>query len=398
MFDLNQYPIAYRGSVKNLRVIKPPLRTRSGIYIFEFTDDYSIFDYGKMPDILKGKGKAMAVLTAYIFESLEEVSNWKRLGKSDIWEKIKDTTLREHLLDSPVFKELKKQGMRTHYRGMLNRDGKKVKTFRLKEPTNLIHMEAVNIIRPERGKLDGGTLWNYSYFHPGLKNYLIPIEMVFRFGILRGSSLLERLKSSPEYYQSLGLSECPEEGEWLSRPVLEFFSKFEPTDRFLPLETALNFSGLSNPEFARVVEYTLLVGIFLRDLFARACIELWDGKFEFAKGRQLMLGDAVSPDELRLTKDSVQISKEPIRQYYRKYGKEFCSKISEAKKITQKAKKGIKEIMTVDLKCRPGRMAPEFKTIMENMYTSLTIEATGLDIFREARPLREVIKKIGQYA
>jgi len=179
--------------------------------------------------------------------------------------------------------------------------------------------------------------------------------------------------------------------------VIEFFSKYEPTDRFLSLETALNFSGLSNPEFARVVEYILLVGIFLRDLFARVCIELWDGKFEFAKGRQLMLGDAVSPDELRLTKDSVQISKEPIRQYYRKYGKEFCSKINEAKKITQKAKKGIKEIMTIDLKCRPGRMTPEFKTIMENMYTSLTAETTGLDIFREARPLREVIKKIGQY-
>ncbi|UCD85947.1 MAG: hypothetical protein JSU92_07075, partial [Deltaproteobacteria bacterium] len=220
---------------------------------------------------------------------------------------------------------------------------------------------------------------------------------VFRFGVPRGSSLLDRLQSDPEYYQALGLSEPPVEGDWLSRPVLEFFSKFEPTDRFLPLETALNFSGLSNPEFARIVEYTLLIGIFLRDLFARACIELWDGKFEFAKGRQLMLGDAVSPDELRLVMDSVQISKEPIRQYYRKYGREFCSKISEAKKITQETKKEIKEIMTVELKCRPGRMDKDFKAIMEDMYTSLTAETTGLDIFKKARPLREIIRKISRY-
>ncbi len=383
--------------MKNLRVIKPPLRARSGIYLFEFTDDYSIFDYGKMPDVLKGKGSAMAVLTAYIFELLEDASNWQKLGKSDIWEKIKDKKLREHLLASPLFKELKKQGMRTHYRGMINKDGKKVKTLRLKEPSNLIQVEAVNILMPERGKLGEGTLWNYSCFHPGLKNYLIPIELVFRFGIPRGSSLLERLESDPEYYQSLGLSEPPREGEWLSRPVIEFFSKYEPTDRFLSLETALNFSGLSNPEFARVVEYTLFTGIFLRDFFARECIELWDGKFEFTKGRQLMLGDAVSPDELRLIMNSVQISKEPIRQYYRKYDNKFCSMINEAKEITRRTKKGIKEIMTIDLKCHPEPMARDFKATMENMYTSLTVEATGLNIFREAQPLKEVIRKISQY-
>ncbi len=397
MFDLSQYPIAYQGSVKNLRVVKPPLRTRSGIYLFEFTDDYSIFDYGKMPDVLKGKGAAMAVLTAHIFELLESASNWQKLGTSDIWEKIKDPKLRGHLLDSSVFQELKEQGMRTHYRGMLDKDGKKVKTSRLKEPSNLIQGEAVNMFRPERGSLGEGTLWNYSYFHPGLKNYLIPVELVFRFGVPRGSSLLERLEGDPEYYRALGLSEPPKEGEWLPRPVIEFFSKLEPTDRFLPLETALNFSGLSNPEFARTTEYTLFAGIFLQDFFSRECIELWDGKFEFVKGRQLMLGDAVTPDELRLTRDSVQISKEPIRQYYRKYGKEFCSKINEAKDITRRTKKEIKEIMTIELKCQPEPMAPDFRAIMESMYTSLTAEATGLDIFRETQPLKEVIRNISQY-
>ena len=44
-----------------------------------------------------------------------------------------------------------------------------------------------------------------------------------------------------------------------------------------------------------------------------------DGKLEFVKvGDRLLLADSITPDELRLTYRGTQISKEPLRQYYRK--------------------------------------------------------------------------------
>ena len=46
----------YHGSVKNFFVEKEPTKEAMGSGYFEFTDDYSIFDYGKMPDTIEGKG------------------------------------------------------------------------------------------------------------------------------------------------------------------------------------------------------------------------------------------------------------------------------------------------------------------------------------------------------
>ena len=59
-FDINKFKTIYTGSVKNLHVKQKPTDTKAGVYIFEFTDDYSVFDYGKMPDPLPGKGAALA--------------------------------------------------------------------------------------------------------------------------------------------------------------------------------------------------------------------------------------------------------------------------------------------------------------------------------------------------
>ena len=50
-------PLVYKGSVKNIRMIQEPKKRSPGRYAFEFTDDYSVFDYGKMPDRIRGKGE-----------------------------------------------------------------------------------------------------------------------------------------------------------------------------------------------------------------------------------------------------------------------------------------------------------------------------------------------------
>ena len=52
--------VVYRGSVKNIRLVREPRKRRPGRFLFEFTDDYSVFDYGKMPDTIRGKGLIVA--------------------------------------------------------------------------------------------------------------------------------------------------------------------------------------------------------------------------------------------------------------------------------------------------------------------------------------------------
>ena len=47
----------YAGSVKNIYSTDSVSNL-----IFEFTDDYSVFDWGKMPDAIPRKGEALAKL------------------------------------------------------------------------------------------------------------------------------------------------------------------------------------------------------------------------------------------------------------------------------------------------------------------------------------------------
>ena len=55
------------GSVKDLKVMKKATVGDPGRARFIFSDSYSIFDWGEMPDHISGKGIAIALLGAYFF-------------------------------------------------------------------------------------------------------------------------------------------------------------------------------------------------------------------------------------------------------------------------------------------------------------------------------------------
>ena len=75
------------GSVKDLEVINKPQKGKMGIGRFHFSDRYSVFDWGEMPDHIDGKGAALCLMGACCFEKLEE------------------------------------KGVRTHYRGLVDKSG-----------------------------------------------------------------------------------------------------------------------------------------------------------------------------------------------------------------------------------------------------------------------------------
>ena len=54
------------GSVKDLTVINAPSETQAGLGRFAFSDRYSVFDWGEMPDHIDGKGAALCVIGAHL--------------------------------------------------------------------------------------------------------------------------------------------------------------------------------------------------------------------------------------------------------------------------------------------------------------------------------------------
>ncbi len=395
MTKKSQLPLVYRGSVKNIRLVAPPKKNDPGRYLFEFTDDYSVFDYGKMPDRIRGKGSVLAMMTAYLFESLACPSDWKALfSHTRLWDQIGDQALRRRLMKSSAGKRLRDQGLATHYLGLLDSQGRIRKMNQLNEPTNKIVVKAVPVVSPKPLALGGGTIWDYSVFHPALSQCLIPLENIFRFGVPKGSSLLDRLRKNPNYGRQIGLKDIPREGEWLPFPVIEFSSKLEPSDRILPIETALNFSGLSGPEFQELADLSLLVAVFLYNLFLEKDLNLWDGKFEFIKtNKTLLLADSITPDELRITFRNTQLSKEPLRQYYKKQDPQFNAVIKSIKEEGPLAGSIRKEIKN-RLGRPPKKLDDSFKHIVEQMYQALVYRVTGSSLFARSMELETIVEHL----
>ncbi len=70
--------LLYEGSVKNIYQADD-----SAQLWFQYTDDYSVFDWGKMPDPIPGKGEMLARLGEWFFTQLSDGEAWKKLGLAD---------------------------------------------------------------------------------------------------------------------------------------------------------------------------------------------------------------------------------------------------------------------------------------------------------------------------
>ncbi len=260
-------------------------------YLFQFSDRYSVFDWGEMPDHLEGKGKSLALFTRIIYGILGEKG------------------IAHHLLQVPCGE-------------------------------NEIIVKPFKVIRDVTPA-------------PREENMFIPLEVIFRMGVAKGSSLLKRFPG--EYH----------EGQMFDRPMVEFTTKLERFDRPLTHSEARELANLNEIEWTDLLKATEKIAITLKEIFAVSGISLWDGKVEFAAGRglnrEIVLVDSIGPDELRLSKDGVQLSKEIIRQYYK--SSEWYARLDETKK---KHGEKFKEFISP-----PEKLSREFKTSVEEMYQLL---------------------------
>ena len=345
------------GSVKDIEIVKKPTRDVMGIGRFHFSDRYSVFDWGEMPDHIEGKGEALCLMGAYCFERLE------------------------------------KKGVKTHYRGLIDKN--KVVTFEeLEQPTNIMEISLVNVLKPKTYVENGKLEYDYSVFTPSLKNYLIPLEIIYRNGLPEGSSVFKRLEQGLITIKSLGLDHYPKAGEKLKKPIFDVSTKLEEGDRYVSWVEAQKIAGLTDGEVDRVKALLLKVDETITQMAAKAGLENEDGKIELAFDpfRRLMVVDVVGTlDECRFTYDGLHVSKEIARQYYRKT--EWYRDVEEAKK---KAKEEGVEDWKKLVKNKPPKLDQKLEIIISEMYLATANELTKKKMFAVPK-LADIIKEYEKY-
>jgi len=336
------------GSVKDLRVLEKPEGNKSGIGEFIFSDRYSVFDWGEMPDHIKHKGEALCLMGAYFFEKLEE------------------------------------RDIKTHYMGLVE-NGKTKRIDELEGASNIMRVKLLRVIKPEfkEGKYD------YSIYKKERANFLIPLEIIYRNSLPPGSSIFRRLKEGSITPQDFGMERMPEPGEKLSRPILDVSTKLEVTDRYIKWEEAKNIAGLDDEEVDEIKDTTLLIDNLITEGVKKAGLINEDGKVEygFNEERQIMLVDVLgTPDECRFTLDGIPVSKEVARIFYRKT--EWYEEIKEAK---SKNRERWKEMVS-----SPSPLPPRLAKLISMMYQATCNEVIGIKFF-DVPYLREIIGEIKEY-
>ena len=342
------------GSVKDLETIKSPTKSKLGIGRFHFSDRYSVFDWGEMPEKIEGKGAALCLMGAYCFEKLEE------------------------------------KNIRTHYRGLVDKDGKTAKLNQLKHPVDTMEIDLVNVYRPKTVAKDGKLKYDYSSYMPSLANCLIPLEIIYRNGLPEGSSVFKRLEQGTFTIQQLGLDHYPKPGEKLAKPIFDVSTKLEDKDRYLTWEEAQELAGLTTEEIEDAKELLLEIDRMITQIAFKADLDNEDGKVELAfdPERRLMVVDVVGTlDECRFTYNGLHVSKEIARQYYRKT--EWYEHVEEAKRTAEA--KGVTDWKSLS-KSNPPKLEPKVKKIISEMYMATANELTEYRFF-EAPSLAEVVNR-----
>ncbi len=252
------------GSVKKFWIEKKPVKDEIGMGLFEFTNDYSIFDWGKMPQTIPDKGEALKRESVHWFRRLEE------------------------------------EGIKTHFIEDVDKNKIKVKAFRKLE-YNQISQETIN--------------------------YMIPLEIIFRNKVTKASSLYRRLRArqvDPTIY-GLPKNYKPDTDKVivLPGPIVEFSTKIEELDRYIKDDEAIKLAAISKSELASIKETALKVNRIITEEVKKRDLDHIDGKIEIAFGpeREIYICDTVgTSDENRFLYRGFDLSKQMLRDYYKLNG------------------------------------------------------------------------------
>lgn len=315
----NGMQLVYSGSVKDLYKKDQHL-------VFEYSDRYSIFDWGEMPNQIPQKGEALASMAASFFEYLEA------------------------------------RGIPSHY----------ISSFGPKA----IEVKSVNVLRP---------LWiegqyDYTMYNDRPTDTLVPLEVIFRKHLGQGNSLESRLQKNPSYLDDLGLTQIPNASSTFDPALVEMSTKLEASDRYVTNKEISEMNIVSDEELKTIREQTQSIVKELDSLFSSFGVKLWDGKVEYAFGkvtssgaRSIELVDSIGPDELRLTYEDQPLSKEFLRQIYARSS--WYAAVKKSKDLASERKvQDWKKICVNELREAPKPLTKEQVEVSTLLYQALANE------------------------
>lgn len=326
--------LLYEGSVKNLLQAED-----SALLWFEYTDDYSVFDWGKMPDPIAGKGEMVARLGEWFFQQLSDMETWKKLGLADRPEVARWLPIRHHFL---------------------------------KREENRLLVTKVEIPVLRADTVGGNLVYDYGF--PPQPRQLIPLEVLFRFGVPAGSSLLQR----KDWY-AFDIYE----GAEFDQPLIEFSTKLESKDRVISYQEAGLILKGNTDTLAELHGSTLAVALFLQAVFAGRGLKLWDGKLEWALvDGKLTLVDSIGPDELRVSQGDAVFSKQFLRNFY--LDSPWHKAVLEGGELAKKrGTDDWKSIVRGELGQEPGQITGPYRDAAECLYADFhAIVVNGEDSTR----------------
>ncbi len=359
-------PLLYTGSVKNVRG-----EVSESFCYFEYSDRYSIFDWGEMPDHIDQKGVALNRMGAAFFEYFEKPETWINFLDSDEL-KIFDADLLADLKKTEVYKKLCDEGLNHHFLAVIDQETGLENKDAL---SSLSKVKKVNILRPDYKN----NIYDYKKYLEKPVNTLVPLEVIFRFGLAVGNSFSKRLKVNPLIAKDIKQDVIDlKETEFLKKPFIDFSTKLEKGDRYLSYSEAQKTAGLSDAEFQELQTLALLIGLRLFLFHKKINTDLWDGKIELAfseklnsnlnskNERNFILVDSIGIDELRLTHKSKSLSKEFLRETYKKSS--WYEALEKAKDLSKNNGKDFKVICQNEFKQSPAKLSTEIKEQTEFLY------------------------------
>ena len=336
-------------SVKEFRVDEPATADALGRGRFVFTDAYSVFDWGQMPDAIPRKGASLCAMGAFNFELLEA------------------------------------EGVPTHYRGVADADadGEGPEVVPLADAAAPPTEMAIDLTQvpdlPYEGPEAG---YDYDAFHAaGGDNYLVPLEVVFRNRVPVGSSL--RRRAAPADFGldaavDVPADEWPDEPVDLPEPVVEFSTKYEEQDRYLSRAEADRIAGAADVD--ALESLALDVNRVVTERAEAAGFAHEDGKIEclYADG-ELRVADVVGTfDENRFSHGGRGVSKEVVRQWYRANDPAWVEAVKESKAaVAERDIDDWRELCERD----PKPLPPAVVDAVSGLYAAGTNAYTGREWF-----------------
>lgn len=337
------------GSVKDLIVIEKPLKNKSGRGRFIFSDRYSVFDWGEMPDHIPNKGKSLCISAAYFFEKLESM------------------------------------GIKTHYLGLVE-NGQLKRISDVKSPVDIMEVKLLRVLKPPK-TADG---YDYSDYKQEDSNFLVPLEVIFRNSLPSGSSVFKRLEKGELELKELGLERMPIPGENLEKPFLDVSTKLEESDRYMNWKEAKRITNFSEDQLSEIGDMTTIINKLITEEANRIGLKYEDGKIEFGLdvNKKLLILDVLGTlDECRFTFKEMPISKEIARLYYRKTP--WFKEIVEIKKKDELSWKD-------KVNLSPPPLPSRLKELISMAYCAFANEITGRKWFKDIPSMRELLEETSQ--